>query len=156
MKSVFVYDYPIGAVGIAEENGSICRVFFAKEKTLPGFSGFETAETPLIRKTAMQLAEYFGGRRKYFDLPLTFSGTDFQNSVWNALRAIPFGKTSSYQEIAATVGRPKASRAVGMANHRNPLVIIVPCHRVIGQNGSLTGYGGGLPVKEYLLELERR
>jgi methylated-DNA-[protein]-cysteine S-methyltransferase len=153
MKSVFFYDYPIGMVGIAEEDGAIARVFFSgKKKNLPGFS---TAETPLIKKAAAQLAEYFNGKRRSFDLPLALHGTDFQRSVWKALQTIPAGETRSYKDIAALIGNPKAVRAVGMANNRNPIVIIVPCHRVIGSDGSLTGYGGGLPAKQYLLNLEK-
>lgn len=152
MKKVFFYDYPIGTVGIAEENGAIRRVFFAGEKAL---AGFEAAETPLILEAAAQLTQYFNKERTVFDLPLALGGTSFQASVWNALLTIPAGETRSYKDIAAMIGKPKATRAVGMANHNNPVVIIVPCHRVIGQSGALTGYGGGLPVKKYLLELER-
>jgi methylated-DNA-[protein]-cysteine S-methyltransferase len=151
MKSVFFYTYSVTSLGIAEENGVICRIFFGKKKP----AGFELAETPLIKKAASQLAEYFDGKRKTFNLPLAPEGTEFQQKVWQALQAIPFGETRSYGEIAAQIGRPKASRAVGMANNRNPIVIIIPCHRVIGSDGSLTGYGGGLKVKEFLLKLER-
>ena len=104
----------------------------------------------------MQLSEYFAGARREFDLPLRLRGTQFQLAVWNALRAIPYGETRSYADIAAAVGNEKACRAVGMANHRNPVSIIVPCHRVIGKGGSLTGYGGGIDKKEFLLSLERR
>jgi methylated-DNA-[protein]-cysteine S-methyltransferase len=153
MKGVFFYDYPIGPVGIAEEDGAISRVFFGGEQAP---AGFETAETPLIQKTAAQLAEYFEGKRKTFTVPLALHGTDFQIAVWKALQTIPFGKTKSYGEVASLVGNEKACRAVGMANNRNPVVIIVPCHRVIGHNGSLTGYGGGLPAKQFLLDLEKR
>jgi len=100
------------------------------------------------------LAEYFQGRRKVFDLPLAPEGTPFQLRVWNALREIHYGKTISYGELAARIGQPSASRAVGLANGSNPLPIVIPCHRVIGSNGKLTGYGGGLPIKERLLALE--
>jgi methylated-DNA-[protein]-cysteine S-methyltransferase len=109
----------------------------------------------MIKKTAAQLAEYFDGKRKTFNLPLAPEGTEFQKSVWQALQTIPFGETRSYGEIAAQIGKPQASRAVGMANNRNPIVIIIPCHRVIGHDGNLTGYGGGLKVKEFLLHLEK-
>jgi methylated-DNA-[protein]-cysteine S-methyltransferase len=153
MKNVFSYDYPIGALGIAEEDDAITRVFFDGGKGLPDFIA---AETPLIKKTAAQLAEYFGGKRRSFDLPLALRGTDFQLAVWKALLTIPSGETRCYQDIADLIGRPKAVRAVGMANNRNPIVIIVPCHRVIGKDGGLTGYGGGLSVKQYLLDLEKR
>jgi methylated-DNA-[protein]-cysteine S-methyltransferase len=149
MQSVFFYEYPVGPLGIVEEEGAITGVFFGK--TSPGYG---IAETPGIKKAADQLAEYFAGTRRSFDLPLALKGTDFQIAVWEALLAIPPGETCTYQDIAVQIGRPKAARAVGMANNRNPLVIIVPCHRVIGKDGSLTGYGGGLPVKRYLLDLE--
>jgi methylated-DNA-[protein]-cysteine S-methyltransferase len=151
MKNVFFCNYPIGTIGIAEDNGALCRVFFSKEKALPGFV---IAETPLIKKAAAQLGEYFEGRRKSFNLPLALRGTDFQIAVWEALQTIPAGETRSYKDVAALIGNPKAVRAVGMANNRNPIVIIVPCHRVIGSDGSLTGYGGGLLAKQFLLDLE--
>jgi methylated-DNA-[protein]-cysteine S-methyltransferase len=153
MKSVFFYDSPVGGIGIAEDSGAICRVFFGDGKTLTGFA---VAETPLIRKAATQITEYFGGKRADFDLPLVLRGTDFQISVWKILQTIPAGETRSYKEVAAMLGNPRASRAVGMANSRNPIAIIVPCHRVIGQDGNMAGYAGGLPAKEYLLALEKR
>ena len=109
-----------------------------------------------LEEAKQQLAEYFAGQRQAFDLPLRMQGTPFQQKVWAALREIPYGETRSYGQIAAQVGNPKAGRAVGMANNRNPIAIIVPCHRVIGANGSLTGYAGGLSVKQELLALERR
>jgi methylated-DNA-[protein]-cysteine S-methyltransferase len=102
-----------------------------------------------------QLSEYFEGARTSFDLPLAARGTSFQLQVWDALRLIPYGVTASYGEVAASIGRPGAARAVGLANGRNPIAIIVPCHRVIGADGSLVGYGGGLERKRYLLDLER-
>jgi len=153
MKSVYFYSYKICKVGIAEEDGAICRLFFDNGKPP---AGFENGETPLIKKAAAQLSEYFDGKRKIFDLPLVLHGTDFQLTVWKALQNIPYGETRSYGQLAATVGNPKASRAVGMANNRNPIAIIIPCHRVIGHDGSLTGYAGGLEVKRQLLELEQR
>lgn len=110
----------------------------------------------IAQRTAEQLCEYFAGSRQTFDLPLEPRGTEFQRRVWNALCEIPYGETRSYGEIAQRVGNPKASRAVGMANHRNPIPILIPCHRVIGADGSLVGYGGGLGVKRYLLDLEKR
>jgi methylated-DNA-[protein]-cysteine S-methyltransferase len=154
MKNVFFYDYPIGEIGIAEDNGAISRVVFRDSKK--NFSSSVVAETPLIKKAAAQLAEYFAGKRVKFDLPLAPAGTEFQRSVWQALLTIPFGKTRSYGEIAVQIGNPKACRAVGMANNRNPIAIIIPCHRVIGRDGSLVGYGGGLDIKRYLLDLEKR
>lgn len=152
MKSVFVYDSPIGPISIAEENGAICQLFFGVDN-LP--AEYENTETPLISEAVRQLTEFFTGDRKGFDLPLALIGTDFQKSVWQALLTIPYGETRSYQDIAILIGNPKASRAVGLANNKNPISIIVPCHRVIGKDGSLTGYGGGLAAKKYLLELEK-
>ena len=112
-------------------------------------------ETPLLQETKNQLAEYFAGKRREFDLPISLHGTDFQKKVWKVLRSIPYGETLSYGEVAARIGNPKASRAVGGANNKNPILIIVPCHRVIGADGSLVGFGCGLPAKEYLLALEK-
>ena len=163
MKNVFYYSFSLCRLGIAEEDGAICRVFFAdsceaddscKEDENCEAGGFEKGETPLIKKAAAQLAEYFNGKRKSFNLPLAPPGTVFQTAVWKALQHIPYGETRSYGEIAAMTGNSKASRAVGMANNRNPIVIIIPCHRVIGRNGSLTGFGGGLELKRQLLDLE--
>ncbi len=152
MKSLWYYDYPIGTIGIAEEDGFISHLFLDKES----HEKFEAAETPLIRKAAAQLKEYFEGQRTKFDLPLSMQGTEFQKTVWKALQTIAPGKTCSYADIALQIGSPKAVRAVGLANKRNPIPIIVPCHRVVGKDGSLTGYAGGLSMKQYLLELEKR
>jgi methylated-DNA-[protein]-cysteine S-methyltransferase len=113
-------------------------------------------ETALLRRAATQLREYFAGERRVFDLPLAPAGTDFQRGVWKALEGIPYGETRSYRQIAAAVGRPQACRAVGGANHNNPLSIVIPCHRVIGADGGLTGYGGGLDRKKHLLLLEQK
>jgi methylated-DNA-[protein]-cysteine S-methyltransferase len=153
MKSVFYYDFPIGPVGIIEEDGAISGLFFHNKKDTT-VSAAATTETPLIKKAAAQLNEYFDRKRKVFDLPLLLRGTNFQVTVWKALQTIPYGETRSYKDMAVLAGNPKACRAAGMANHRNPIAIIVPCHRVIGSDGSLTGYAGGLEVKRYLLELE--
>ena len=151
MKNVFFYKLSNIDVGIAQDGGAICGVFFGR--VVP--AGFEKKETPLIRKAAAQIGEYFAGKRKKFSLPLAVSGTDFQTDVWQALYSIPWGETRSYKDIAAQIGRPKAVRAVGMANNRNPISIIIPCHRVIGSSGDLVGYGGGLPLKKRLLDLEK-
>jgi methylated-DNA-[protein]-cysteine S-methyltransferase len=110
--------------------------------------------TPLIEQAVLQIEEYMEGKRVKFDLPLRPEGTKFQKQVWDALLSIPYGEVRSYKEIAEAIGNPKACRAVGMANNRNPISIIIPCHRVIGANGSLVGYGGGLPIKTKLLKLE--
>ena len=153
MKNMAFYTFPIGRIGIAADDGGICGVFFSTEAPP---EGFEQAETPMIKKAAGQLGEYFEGRRKEFDLPLHLGGTEFQAAVWRALMTIPAGETRSYKDIAIMVGNPGASRAVGMANNRNPVAIIVPCHRAIAKSGKLAGYAGGLAAKEYLLALETK
>ena len=153
MKSVFYYDTPVGRMGVADNGDFITGVFFGDVYRPQGAS---VRETPLIRKAFGQLREYFAGRRTDFDLPVALQGTEFQTGVWKALTEIPYGQTRTYGQIAAQVGRPKASRAVGMANHRNPVSILVPCHRVVGAGGKLTGYAGGLDAKQSLLALEKR
>jgi methylated-DNA-[protein]-cysteine S-methyltransferase len=152
MKNVWYYHYPIGTLGIAEADGAISHVFILPERAPTGFT---QAQTPLIQRAAAQLDEYFAGKRKAFDLPLSPQGTAFRQAVWAALQTIPFGGTRSYNDVAAQVGNPPAARAVGSANHNNPIMILIPCHRVIGKNGALTGYAGGLAVKRYLLDLEK-
>lgn len=151
MEKIFFYDTPIGRLGIAEEGGALTRLSFL---TGPP-PGTVLEETPPIARCKAELDEYFAGQRKDFDLPLAPKGTDFQQRVWAALREIPYGETRTYGEIAAAAGNPKAARAVGMANNRNPIAVIVPCHRVVGSNGKLVGYAGGLDKKEFLLDLER-
>ncbi len=153
MVYMWAYNYPFAKLWIGEKDGAITNVLFGDSDKRP--FNFVIQETPLIKKAAKQLDEFFNGRRKSFNLPLLLEGTDFQKSVWKALLTIPFGETRSYKEIAIQVGNPKAARAVGMANNRNPISIIVPCHRVIGSNGSLIGYGGGLSIKNYLLNIEK-
>ena len=152
MKNIWFFETPIGTLGIAENDGVICNILFGREKSL---SGFELCETPGIKLAVNQLHEYFDGKRMVFDFPMNPKGTEFQRSVWNALIAIPVGETRTYKEIAEQVGNSKAVRAVGMANNRNPIPIVIPCHRVIGSDGGLTGYAGGLPMKQYLLDLEK-
>lgn len=115
---------------------------------------FVSGTDPVLVETASQLDDYFAGKRQTFDLPLRFLGTEFQTAVWDALRKIPFGRVTTYGEIAEAIGKPKAMRAVGIAVGENPFSIIVPCHRVVGRDGSLTGYGGGFEAKRYLLNLE--
>lgn len=138
-------------MALGEEEGKISRLWLrAQDAPEAGLD----SPTPLLRQAARQLEEYFAGRRKIFDLPLNPQGTPFQQKVWRALCAVPYGQTASYGRIAAAVGSPKACRAVGMANHANPVAIFIPCHRIIGSNGSLTGYGGGLEIKRALLALE--
>lgn len=116
----------------------------------------DTAEIGVLRKAVQQLEEYFSGKRTEFELPIKFTGTDFQIKVWEGLRTIPYGETRSYGEMAIQIGSPKAARAVGNANNKNQILILVPCHRVIGADGSLVGFGAGLDVKKYLLELEEK
>lgn len=152
MKNIYFYQTDIGRIGIAEDNSVITDVVLSGEKEP---SCCKLNETPLITRTAEQIKEYLAGQRMHFDLPLKTEGTEFQRKVWQALLEIPYGETRSYQQIAASVGNIKACRAVGLANNRNPIAIIIPCHRVIGKNGSLTGYGGGLEIKARLLELEK-
>lgn len=150
MKYLYKYETIIGPLFILESNGSIVGIKNREH-------GWEALykETSLIKEAFRQLSEYLSGDRQYFDLPIHTKGTDFQEKVWNALKQIPYGETRSYKEIAAAIGNPKAIRAVGMANNRNPIMIVIPCHRVIGANGQLVGYGGGLDVKEKLLTLEK-
>ncbi len=142
----------IGSIYILEEDGNITGLTYDKQET----AGIEKGSSSLLEKAERQLTEYFEGRRKSFDLPLELKGTDFQVKVWKALEKIPYGETKSYQEIAEEIGSPKAFRAVGNANNKNPVSIIIPCHRVIGKSGKLVGYGGGLEKKEYLLHLEEQ
>lgn len=153
MGNIYFYETPIGKIGISENGTAITDLFFHGEEFL--IKG-EEKETDLLREAGQQLKEYFSGKRKEFDLPLAPEGTDFQKKVWKALRGIPYGETKSYGEIAKNIGNAKAARAVGMANNRNPIAIVIPCHRVIGANGSLVGYAGGLKIKEYLLTMEKK
>lgn len=150
MKYAVTCDSPVGRLWLAEEGGALTDVRF---EPVPEA---EELETPLLKRAGAQLAEYFAGSRRRFDLPLDARGTAFQKSVWRALEDIPYGATRSYGDIARAVGKPTACRAVGQANNKNPIAIIIPCHRVIGADGGLTGYGGGLGIKQFLLELEKR
>ena len=149
MKNSSVLASPTGRVKIAVYDDQVCSIGFTDE---PLCSGGD----PLLEKAEAQLQEYFAGKRKTFDLPLKLEGTEFQERVWQALCRIPYGSTCSYSELAAAAGRPKAIRAAAQACHVNPIGIVVPCHRVIGKDGSLTGYAGGIEKKKFLLELEHR
>lgn len=154
MEKIWFYQTKIGEIGIGEENGAIVRVTFGREMGgLP--ADFEMVETPLTKLTAVEIREYLEGKRRTFDVPLEMKGTAFQKKVWKALLDIPYGKTATYGQIAAAAGSPQGGRAVGRANHDNPIAILVPCHRVVGANGKLTGYAGGLEIKKALLELEQ-
>ena len=145
-----LFDTPLGQMALAEEDGALIRLYLPGE----GTPRLTPHETPLLREGREQLLAYLRGKRTGFDLPLAPHGTPFQRAVWDALLEIPYGRTCTYGEVAARIGRPRAVRAVGQANHRNPLPIFIPCHRVIGTNGALTGYAGGLELKRRLLELE--
>lgn len=145
----YIYNTPIGVITITASENAIAGVNFGSAAT------GEVNETQLIKKAYMQLSEYFDGKRRSFDLPLEPEGTEFQKSVWNALLMIPYGRTRSYKQVARLVGNENACRAVGLANNKNPIPIFIPCHRVIGADGSLTGFAGGLDIKEKLLSIER-
>jgi len=147
----YIYETPIGKVTIINEEGAITAIRLGEWRTEDGIC----RQTEAADKAALQLEEYFTKKRRTFDLVLRPTGTAFQKQVWNALLRIPYGETRSYKQIAEEIGNPKACRAVGMANNRNPILIVIPCHRVIGADGSLVGYGGGLPVKRQLLDMER-
>jgi len=147
----YTYDTLYGII-VIESNGSAITSIKITGAAKP--EGKKTADK-LTDKAAGQLGEYFAGKRKIFDIPINPQGTKFQLCVWNALNDIPYGETRSYKDIATATGNPKACRAVGLANNKNPIWIIIPCHRVIGANGTLTGYGGGLEIKQKLLDLEK-
>lgn len=152
MKNVYCYDTAIGKVGIAEEAGHITNIFFNVKNC--SIQNMVILESPLLKKAAKQIEEYLQGDRKKFDLPLAPEGTDFQKRDWEALKMIPYGQTVSYGEIAEQIGCHRGARAVGMANNHNPIPIIIPCHRVIGSNGKLVGYAGGMDIKIKLLQIE--
>ena len=148
--SAYLYQTVLGLLTICEENDAVIAINVGHYSENKG----EKRESELIRRTYKQFVEYLDGKRKVFDLPLSLKGTDFQKQVWQALRDIPYGETRSYKQIAVAIGNPKAVRAVGMANNRNPLLIVVPCHRVIGTDGKMVGYAAGVDKKEFLLRLE--
>ena len=149
-----IIDTPLGALGVAWSAAGLRRIWFAGADSAPPVPPeWQRCPEPAFG-AGEQLAEYFSGERVDFDLPLDAGGTPFQRRVWQALTEIPYGSTSTYGEIARRLGRPRAARAVGGANNRNPLPVVVPCHRVIGAGGSLTGYAGGLRIKRFLLDLE--
>jgi methylated-DNA-[protein]-cysteine S-methyltransferase len=141
---------PLGWMLAVEEDGALIGLDFVEEEIQDARD-----DSPVLMMTQTQVTEYFASLRERFEVPIKLSGTDFQKKVWARLMEIPYGQTRSYGQIAAEIGQPKASRAVGQANNRNPISIIVPCHRVVGADGTLTGYGGGMPRKEALLMIER-
>ncbi|MEV4673250.1 MULTISPECIES: methylated-DNA--[protein]-cysteine S-methyltransferase [Actinomadura] len=159
MTSHVVLDSPVGPLTVVAVDGGLAGLYMEKQRHLPpeetfGAPGDPDAEP--FATVAKQLTAYFAGELTEFDVPLNLRGTPFQQRVWAALQEIPYGRTTTYGELAVEIGSPSASRAVGLANGRNPVSVIVPCHRVVGSTGSLTGYGGGLDRKRYLLDFERR
>ena len=149
MHCIYKYNSIIGDIFISADENFLLSVQFVNHNFI------ENKENKIIRQTIKQLDEYFNGRRKKFELPLNPKGTEFQKKVWLQLMNIPYGKTATYKDIATLIGNTNASRAVGNANNKNPIAIIIPCHRVIGSNNKLTGYAGGLDKKEKLLNLEK-
>ncbi|QQU70574.1 methylated-DNA--[protein]-cysteine S-methyltransferase [Pseudomonas fluorescens] len=149
---------PVGELTLVARDGKLSAILWEVERANRVRLGelIEANDSPVLRETERQLKEYFAGTRNQFELELDFAGTDFQKKVWQALLTIPFGETRSYSQIAEQIGNPKAVRAVGAANGRNPISIIAPCHRVVGASGGLTGFVGGLEAKQYLLTLEDR
>ena len=150
MKYVKYTNTKIGNIAIIEEDGKIIAIEINKKIQ----EDIIQKETPLLKETEKQLLEYLEGKRKTFDVPLNPKGTKFMKKVWTALQEIPYGEVKTYGQIAKKIGNPKAARAVGMANHRNPIPIMIPCHRVIGSNGKLVGYALGMDRKKFLLKLE--
>jgi methylated-DNA-[protein]-cysteine S-methyltransferase len=151
---------PLGPLRLVASDTALVAIHFPEPEPEPGLDRATVATPaptrhPILDLAARELAEYFAGDRHAFTIPLAAAGTPFQRAVWAALAAIPYGELRSYAQIAAAIGRPRAVRAVGAANGRNPLPIVVPCHRVIGADGTLTGFGGGLPAKRWLLDHER-
>jgi len=156
MIAYVTVESPVGPLLLQTDGGSLTGLYMdVPERPIRGISDWlEDANAGPLPEAVRQLGEYFAGKRRVFDLPLHLNGTEFQRRVWRALTEIPYGETWSYGELAKRIGNPKASRAVGLANGRNPVSILVPCHRVIGADGSLTGYGGGVQRKQWLLAHE--
>ena len=146
---------PVGRLLLVADEGGLCELLFERGRTPPAIDASWKNNDRLLREAIRQLRAFFAGERRHFDLELNPQGTGFQQRVWSALKEIPFGETISYAQLARRLGNPAASRAVGLANGSNPIAIIIPCHRVIGSNGTLTGYGGGLENKRWLLDFER-
>ena len=165
MKYIKYVKTKLGKICVVEENRKIIKVIIdnennenSKDKEIDKkvYEKYQEKDTKLLLKAKKELEEYFAGKRKEFDLPLEQEGTEFQKKVWEALERIPYGETRTYKDVAKMVGNEKASRAIGMANNKNSIPIIIPCHRVIGSNGKLVGYALGLDMKKYLLDLERK
>lgn len=152
MNGYAIYDYPFGQLKIGYEDDIITLIGPVKDQTDLKDQG---EKTPLTDQVFQQITEYLAGKRKTFSINYRLSGTPFQERVWHVLERIPYGETRSYKEVAETIGNPKAVRAIGGANNKNPIMIVVPCHRVLGADGSLTGYAGGIAMKQALVELEK-
>lgn len=150
-----IVDSPVGPLTLVAEDGVLTGLYMESQRHRPAEETFGEVHAGPFGAAVEQVAAYFAGELDTFDLPLSLRGTPFQRTVWSALREIPYGETISYGELAQQIGKPSAARAVGLANGKNPIGIIVPCHRVVGAGGDLTGYGGGLERKQYLLEFER-
>ncbi|WP_154522772.1 methylated-DNA--[protein]-cysteine S-methyltransferase [Porcincola intestinalis] len=150
IKDYAVYKFPFGWLQVEYVGGTVISLDKLDEERSGGH------KTALTDRVFSQITEYLQGKRRSFDFPFQMEGTPFQKKVWNALQNIPYGETRTYKQIAEEIGNPKACRAVGMANNKNPMIIVVPCHRVIGANGKLVGYGGGLEMKRALLDLESK
>lgn len=148
-----VVDSPLGPLTLVERDGGVAGLYMTEHRHQPPLAG--ERDDSVLPELQEQLTAYFARELQEFDVPLSVRGTDFQRRVWDGLRQIPYGETWSYRDLAEHLGQPTAVRAVGLANGRNPVSIVVPCHRVVGANGSLTGYGGGLERKQLLLDLER-
>ena len=149
-----IADSPIGPLTLVSTDGVLSGLYMDRQRYRPPAETFGEPDDAPFGQVMDQLAEYFAGKRSEFSVPVSLSGTEFQRTVWTALQDIRYGETVSYGELAERIGRPAASRAVGLANGKNPISIIVPCHRVVGSTGNLTGYGGGLDRKQYLLDFE--
>ncbi len=150
-QTFFVYNTSLGKVTLAQYDGALTHMAFGMRR----FPGEEKA-VALTNQAATELVQYLAGKRFVFDIPLAPQGSDFQKTVWQALRDIPYGQTVTYGELAQAIGKPSAARAVGGANNKNPLPVFIPCHRVVGVHGDLVGYAYGLPIKKFLLDLESR
>ena len=151
-------DSPVGCLSLIATDQGLSHLLF--DRQVPADIGLDDDPAqadahPVLAAATVQLEEYFAGKRQEFDIPLDLTGTEFQRAAWSALASVPFGETRSYRQQAEAIGRPKAVRAIGAANGRNPVPIVLPCHRIVGSDGSLTGYGGGLPIKEFLLSHEQ-
>lgn len=153
MEQALFLDTPIGPLSIIASDKAVTAIRFGEKTDTPASP--PTDASPLLKQVASELGEYFAGNRHSFTFPVEPAGTPFQQAVWSALQTIPCGQTRTYKQIAEQIGRPAACRAVGMANNRNPIPVVIPCHRVVGSDGKLTGYAGGLDIKDFLLRLEK-